>query len=158
MNFKFYGLDGELFSIYSQKSNAELEQMGAIKVIAGESFGYPCRVTLNDAAKGDELYLLNFAHLDNPQSPFAASHAIFVKKNAKTKHYEQNVVPPIVDNREFLALRSFDHKDMMLGAVLTSGKSIAEAIHLQLQNQAVAKLHVHNAARGCYLAEVRPVR
>ena len=62
-------------------SDAELERLGAQRVTADCSPGYPCRVSLAEAKIGEALILCNFEHLAEIL-PCCASHAIYVCSGA----------------------------------------------------------------------------
>ena len=42
--------------------DAALKERGAMRVVAANKPGYPCRVTLEDAEPGETLILLNYEH------------------------------------------------------------------------------------------------
>lgn len=62
MGYRIEGLDPDLFERYRGRSDEQLASMNAERVIAGEDFSYPCRVSLEDVRIGDSLILLNFEH------------------------------------------------------------------------------------------------
>ena len=81
MSFRIRGLSPDLFSGCFQRSDAELGSIGAIRLVA-DSPGLPCRVSLDHAAVGDEMLLLNFEH-QPAQTPYRARHAIYVSRASK---------------------------------------------------------------------------
>lgn len=57
-SFQLVGLDHENFRPVFDLSDERLAQLGAVRRIASECPGYPCRVSLEDAELGEELLLL----------------------------------------------------------------------------------------------------
>lgn len=56
-----------------------LAAAGAIRVIANAQPGFPCRITLADAAPGEALLLVNHEHLP-VDTPYRSRHAIYVRE------------------------------------------------------------------------------
>ena len=53
-----------------------------------------------------------------------------------------------------IALRAFDADGMLLGAELALDDDVDEPTRAQFDDPAVAYLHAHNAAYGCYAARI----
>ena len=104
MSFRITGLPAEQFQSLFAMSDAELAQRQARRVTA-DGPGYPCRVSLTDAAPGDELILLHYQHQD-ADTPFRASHAIYVRDvPASVAFYQQLFGFPTLDlTGQFCAL------------------------------------------------------
>jgi len=151
MQFQFHGLSHSLFEQFYNMPDEQLVASGIVKYIADADFGYPCRVTLEDAKKGDILYLLNYTHLD-VTSPYRSAHAIFVRNEAVLKKIQPNTVPSIIRNRPLLSVRGFDKEGMMIIAEVTSGEKVAELTSAYLHDQSCEFVHVHTTQRGCFLA------
>lgn len=113
--------------------------------------GYPCRVSLTDAAPGDELILLNYEH-HAVASPYRMCFAIYVRKG-ETTFDEVDTVPEQLRTRT-LAVRSFGTDGMMTRRELVEGTQLEAAIARQFADPRAAYLHVHFAAPGCYAARV----
>ncbi len=82
MSFQLVGVPYETFAPLFSLSDEALAKLDARRVIATEAPGYPCRVSLVDAAVGEELILVPFAH-QPASSPYRASGPVFVRKAAR---------------------------------------------------------------------------
>jgi hypothetical protein len=152
MNFRITGLPADRFSHLFAMSDEDLAAHGAVRRIADERTpGYPCRVSLTDSSPGDELVLVNYEH-HQVDSPYRMRFAIYVRKGEET-YDEVDQVPEQLRNRT-LAVRGFDTNAMMVGWELIDGRELDTAIGRLFANRAVAYLHVHFAAPGCYAARV----
>jgi uncharacterized protein DUF1203 len=152
MSFRVQGLDPLPFRRYFQMNEADLASIGARRVIAGEGGGYPCRVSLEHAAPGEELVLVNYEH-QSGHTPYRSSHAIYVRRAPDTAFEGVDVVPEVLATR-LLSVRAFDAAHMMIDADVVDGTRAAETFERMLADPAAAYLHVHNAKRGCYAARV----
>jgi hypothetical protein len=151
MSFQIVGLPPEPFAPLFALDDATLRSRGMIRVIAGQG-GFPCRISLRDATPGDELLLLNYEHQSAP-SPYRASHAIYVGRNASVPFLAEDEVAPILATR-LLSVRAFDDAGLMLDAEVCEGRECADLFNRMLENPAVDYLHAHTARRGCYLARI----
>jgi hypothetical protein len=152
MNFRITGLPADRFSHLFAMSDEDLAAHGAVRKIADERTpGYPCRVSLTDSSPGDELVLVNYEH-HQVDSPYRMRFAIYVRKGEET-YDAVDQVPEQLRNRT-LAVRGFDTNAMMVGWELIDGRELDAAIERLFANRAVAYLHVHFAAPGCYAARV----
>jgi hypothetical protein len=152
MNFRITGLPADRFSHLFAMSDEDLAAHGAVRTIADERTpGYPCRVSLTDSSPGDELVLVNYEH-HQVDSPYRMRFAIYVRKGEET-YDAVDQVPEQLRNRT-LAVRGFDTNAMMVGWELIDGRELDAAIERLFANRAVAYLHVHFAAPGCYAARV----
>lgn len=147
-NFKVEALDHTKFEHLFAQSDTELARIGAKRAIVDKKPGYPCRISLEDAAVGEEVILFPYAHHDVP-SPYRSSGPIFIRKNVKTAKLGVNELPKTVFDRK-LALRAYDKNAMMVEAKTVSGTMHKEAIFAILQHHEVAYIHIHNAGPGCY--------
>lgn len=77
MDFRIRGLDPAPFARYFEMDERELARHRAVRRVADEKPGFPCRVSLADVEPGSPVILLNYEHLP-VESPYRASHAIFV--------------------------------------------------------------------------------
>jgi hypothetical protein len=117
--------------------------------------GTPCRVSLADAQVGETVILLNYEH-QTANSPYRASHTIFVRKRAEMAHPEPNEVPKVIRSR-LMSLRLFDHAHMKIDADVVEGDQLAAALTNAFENSQVAYAHLHNANPGCFAASVTRV-
>jgi hypothetical protein len=81
MSFQIHALPVETFKPLFGMSEQELARINAARIVVDEKPGYPCRVSLADAEVGETVILLNHEH-QPAESPYRASHAIFVREHA----------------------------------------------------------------------------
>ena len=153
MSYVVSGLPVEDFAPLFGLSDTELTARGAERITAGDDGGYPCRVTLEDAAPGETLLLLNHEH-QPAQTPYRSRHAIFVREAARETARLKDVMPAILSTRRLMALRAFDLSGRMIAAEIVPGSEVeATAVRL-LDDPAAAYLHAHNPAWGCWAARI----
>lgn len=152
MSFLIHGLDPSLFSAWFALSDAELAARGARRVFADSSPGYPCRVSLEDAAVGDELVLVNFEHHAVASSPYRASGPVYVRRAAREKVVLDRV--PDVLARRVLSVRGYDAGGMMVAADVIDGRELEAHLDRTMARKDVAYAHVHFAKPGCYACRV----
>jgi hypothetical protein len=146
--FQLCGLPHENFEPLFSLSDEQLLLRGATRKLATENFGFPCRISLQDANIGDELLLLSYVH-QPAASPYRASGPIYVRKGARTTHMPPGVVPPYVQQR-LISLRAYDASHIMIDAVVSEGTSVAEQLEQLFSNSQTSYVHLHNAKRGCF--------
>ena len=154
-NFQLVGLPHETFEPLFELSDAELAAIGAMRVVADESPGYPCRVSLEDAKEGEELLLLPFSHLPD-NSPYRSVGPVFVRRGARSRTLPPGEIPEYVRSR-LISVRAYDARHLMVGAAVCEGSDVAVEIERQLRREKVAYLHLHNAKPGCFSCAVRRV-
>lgn len=153
MSFTITGLSPAGFAPLFAMSDDEIARRGVIRKTATAKPGFPCRVTLEDAEPGESVLLLNYES-HRAQTPYHSAYAIYVRERAaKAAHFE-NELPPVFQGRP-LALRHFNADGHLTGASLALYGDAAEKIAAAFANPEVAYIHVHNAAHGCFAAEVR---
>ena len=152
MSFQVRALDAETFAPLFALSDADLRAQGGVRMICDKPVGFPCRVSLQDAAPGDEVVLVNFQH-QPAASPFQSSHAIFVRRGAPTARLAADELPALFRSR-ILSLRAFDAEGMMLDADLVDGREAEGMIEQMLADPRVAYLHAHYAKPGCFAARI----
>ena len=151
MGFRITGLPAEQFAGLFSLTDQELAARGAVRRIADAKPGYPCRVSLTDAEPGQEVILTHYEH--HPvDSPFRASHAIYVRKGEET--YEAVDQVPEQLRLRLLSVRAFDDKGMLVGADVVDGKELEGVIDRLLADDRADYLHVHYAKPGCYAARI----
>ena len=151
MSFRVRGLSPDLFRRYFEMSDAELSSIGALRLTANDP-GLPCRVSLCHAPVGDELLLLNYEH-QPANTPYRASHAIYVGRSSTAPFDAVDVVPEVIRSR-LVSVRAFDAGHMMVDAEVVEGAQAGALFGRFLANPVVSYLQVHNARRGCYSARV----
>lgn len=149
MDFRIRGLEAAQFAHLFALPDGELAAQGAVRKIADGP--HPCRVSLTDAAPGDEVILVNHEH-HAVASPYRMRFAVYVRKGEKTFDAVGQVPDQL--RRRTLAVRGFDDKGMMTGWELIEGIWLEEAIERQFADPRVQYLHIHFAAPGCYAAKV----
>jgi hypothetical protein len=151
--FAVSGLPVERFEHLFGLPEAALAERGAVRVVAGDDGRYPCRVTLEDAAPGQSLLLVNYQH-QSAATPYRSNYAIFVSEDARqTRRMAPGELPPVLRGRP-IALRAFDAAGMLVGAELALANDVAAKALGLFARPAVAYLHAHNAAHGCYAARI----
>lgn len=153
--FQLVGIDHAPFEPLFGLSDAELADQGIVRRIADTYPGFPCRVSLEDAAVGEELLLLNFPHL-LANSPYRASGPIFVRKGHTKRVLAPGVVPDYVARR-LMSVRAYDSAHMMMAADVLDGSVVAAHLEQLFANPEVAYVHLHNAKRGCFSCLARRV-
>ncbi len=150
MNFRISGLPAEPFQHLFALSDEELKRHGAVRRVA-ENSGYPCRISLTDAAAGDEVILVNYEH-QAADTPYRARHAVYVRKGER--RFDKVGEIPDQLRKRLLSVRAFDESGMMVDADVVEGRLLESLIGRFFANDAVAYLHLHYARPGCYAARV----
>jgi len=152
MDYRITGLSPEPFREFYGLPDEELAVRGVLRYIATEYSGFPDRIEMRDAKPGETLLLLN--HLCQPaDSPYRATHAIFVLEGAETTYDRINEIPEVMGSR-LLSLRGFSKEGMMLEADVVEGSAIEPVIERLFGNQAITYIHAHNAKQGCYSGRI----
>ena len=152
MAFRITGLAPDPFRHLFGLDDAALASQGAIRYRVDSGFGFPDRIELRDATPGETVLLVNHVH-QPADTPFRASHAIFVREGATTPFDAIDTVPDAL-RRRMLSLRAFDAAHMMVDAALVDGREADAAIARLFSDPAIGYLHAHYATRGCYAARV----
>lgn len=155
MDFQIEALPRDAFAGLFEQSDAALAAQNITRVAVTAKPGAPCRVSLADAEVGETVLLLNYTH-QPADSPYHASHAIYVREVADTAAPEINEVPEVLRCRQ-LSLRGFDGSDMMVAGEVVAGADLDARLHALFEDAAVRYAQVHFAGRGCFAATVRPV-
>ena len=152
MAFRISGLSAEPFRHLYGLSDAELAKHGVIRYVVNETPGFPDRVEMRDGAVGETMLLIN--HVCQPaDTPYRASHAIFVREGAEAIYDKVDEVPDVMRLR-LMSLRAYDKNGMMLDADIVEGKDIEGVIKRFFANPAIDYIHAHNAKRGCYSGRI----
>jgi hypothetical protein len=151
MAFRITGLPPESFSNLFELTDEQLRAHNAMRVIALADGGYPCRISLQDAAPGDELILTHYEH--HPvESPFRASHAIYIR--AGQQRYDAVDTVPAQLRTRLLSLRSFDANALLIDADIVDGHALESGIQRMFDDDRSAYVHIHFAKPGCYASRV----
>lgn len=152
MGYRVTGLSPEPFRRLFGLPDDELAGLGVKRYVVDRKPGFPDRVSLRDAEPGETVLLLN--HLSQPaETPYRATHAIFVREGAATAYDEVDRLPEAMRAR-LLSLRAFDGDGMMVDADVAEGAAVEPLIARLFANPAVAYIHAHNAKRGCYSGRI----
>lgn len=152
MDFQINALPIDNVSHLFGLSDEALAAQSARRVIADSSPGYPCRISLRDAEMNEPLILFNYTHHDY-DTPYRASHAVFVIEHATQAFPKKNHIPDVL-RRRLLSVRGFNISQDMVDADVVDGTGIESAIEQLFANADIAFIHVHNAKQGCYAARI----
>ena len=147
-DFQFVALASESFSHLFSMNDAELESHGAKRVNADSHPGYPCRVSLMDAAVGERVILTPFRHHD-VTSAYQSTGPIFVRENAQTAKPQVNEIPVMFHHR-LLSVRAYEEAAIMENARVVEGRVLEETIRDFFTHGSISYLHIHNAGPGCF--------
>ncbi len=150
--FRISGLPASPFLHLFGQTDDELAAHGVTRSTADAKPGFPDRIELRDAEPGERVLLLNYVH-QNADTPYRASHAIFVREGASQTYDRLDEVPELLRVRT-LNLRAFDTAGLMLDADLVDGTQVENLIERLFANPAADYIHAHFAKRGCYAARI----
>jgi hypothetical protein len=152
MPFRITGLSPDPFRPLFGLSDQELAAKGARRYVADSKPGFPDRVEMRDAEPGESVLLVNYTH-QPADTPYRASHAIFVIEGAKERYDRIDTVPTVMRSRT-LSLRGFNKDNFLVAADLAEGVSLESAIDRFFADSNVAYIHAHYAKPGCYAARI----
>jgi len=152
MAYRIEGLAAERFAELRALPEQALAARGALRVTADAERGFPCRVSLDFAAPGESVLLLNHVSMDAP-TPYRTAYAIYVRDQAGEAASFENRLPPVLDGR-MLSLRAFDAEGMLRGALLAEPGQAEGRIAGLFEDEDVESIHAHSPAYGCFLARI----
>lgn len=152
MAYRIEGLAPEAFESLFGMMDGELAARGAVRVTADASSGYPCRISLQDAAPGEELVLLNHVSHD-VEGPFRTTYAIYVRKDADKAASFTDTAPAYLDRRT-LSLRGFGADGMLKDGLLALPGEADANIRALFERPEIDTIHAHAATFGCFLARI----
>lgn len=152
-HFQIQGLSADRFKAFMSMGDDELKQHTAYWLTVDAAPGYPCRVSLQDAAVGERVLVCHHQHHNVPTA-YQSSGPIFVREHALTTTWEVDEIPPVLPHRQ-LSLRGYGLHHLMLAADVVDGQLVGRAIRSMLSDAAVDYIHIHNAAPGCFSCAVR---
>ena len=152
MSFRITGLDPAPFAHLFGLDDDALRAHGAIRRRVDAPVGFPDRIELRDAQPGETVLLVNHVH-QGADTPYRASHAIYVREGAGAAREYVGDVPEVL-TRRVISLRGFNKRGMLVDAAIAEGDAIAPTIERLLGNAKIEYLHAHFAAPGCYAARV----
>jgi Protein of unknown function (DUF1203) len=124
----------------------------AIRYVADEFPGYPCRQCLRDAEVGAELLLVSHDPFELP-SPYRQRGPIFLHLLDCSTNHDESPFPEQLRRRQ-LSIRVFDHQQMMIDAAVIPGGELETTIARFAAVTETAFVDVHNATRGCWAARL----
>ena len=151
MSFRISGLPAEPFAELFSLSDEALAERQAMRVVADSDSGFPCRISLTDAKRGQTLLLVNYEH-QAADTPYRSHYAIYIREGEQ--QYDRTNEVPEQSRRRLLSVRGFDERGILLDADVTQGTELEPLIDRLFENQQIAYLHVHNARPGCYAARI----
>src|SRR4051812_47028564 len=153
MSFVVTGLPIAPFQPLFDLSDAALAERRIVRRRVDAPRGFPCRVTLQDAEVGETVLLMNYEH-QPADTPFRASHAIYVREGDHPTRRDIDAIPPALAVRPHISLRAFTAEGMLVDAEVAPGADLPPVIERLLQREDVAYLHAHYAGMGCYAARI----
>ncbi|MEA3061996.1 MAG: hypothetical protein QOJ94_1777, partial [Sphingomonadales bacterium] len=125
MSFRVTGLSPEPFRHLFGLSDEALAAHGARRYVC-DGPAFPDRIEISDAAPGETLLLVNYVH-QPADTPYRASHAIFVRERAVVPTDMIGDIPPAMRARP-LSLRAFDQGGLMVDGDLVDGRDAERLI------------------------------
>ncbi|HRE44954.1 MAG TPA: DUF1203 domain-containing protein [Terricaulis sp.] len=150
MHFRIAGLEPAPFQPLHALDDAALAARGARRIKVEQAHAAPCRISLDDAAIGENVILLSFPH-QPAETPYRQQGPIFVREHAV--RFEGGEIAPALRRRP-LSLRGYDAAHMMIEADLIEGAHAERVIARFFANAQVAYIHAHYARRGCFAARI----
>lgn len=152
MAYVIRGLDPARFAPLHALSDDALADRQIVRRRADSQPGFPCRVSLEDAAFGEALLLLNYED-HAVATPYRNAYAIYVREAATAAAEYRDVVPPVFAGRP-IALRAFGADGMLRTATLALQGDADARIREIFALPEVDYINAHNAAHGCFAARI----
>lgn len=122
------------------------------RIIADRSGAWPCRLSLEDAKPGEEVWLANYRHLDH-NTPYDGSGPVFVCPQRMPVKSEPNEIPSFFLNRG-LSLCMYDRSHHLIVVQVTEGRSAEVAISELFAQKEGQYILAHFAAAGCFACRI----
>ena len=152
VTYKVTGLSPALFEHLFGLPDDELREHGVRRYIVDKTPGFPDRIEMRDANIGETVLLLNHVS-QSADTPYRASHAIFVSERSKKQFSASDTIPDVMRLR-LLSLRAFDQAGYIVDADVVDGTDVEQVIGRLFSNPSVSYIHVHNAKQGCYSGRI----
>jgi hypothetical protein len=152
MSFRISGLDPAPFRHLYGLADEKLARLNIRRCVVEAKPGCPDRIEMRDPEPGETVLLLNYVH-QPAETPYKASHAIFVREGAESRYEAVDAIPESIRTRT-ISLRAFDDAGEMVDADLVDGREIEPLIARLLANPRISYLHAHYAKRGCYAGRI----
>jgi hypothetical protein len=152
MTYRITGLSPEPFRHLFGMPDEELKRHGAYRYVADSNSMFPDRVEMRDAEPGEALLLVNYEH-QPADTPYRASHAVFILEDAKDAYESIGQIPEVMKCRP-LSLRGFGSDGMIIDGDLVDGAQAETLIERFFEDPRIAYIQAHYARRGCYAARI----
>ncbi len=152
MNYRIARLSQDPFRRLFGLTDEALAAQSVKRYMPLAAEGYPDRISLSDAPVGQSVLLVNYVH-QPADTPYRASHAIFVREDDQEPFDAVNQIPPMLLSR-VISLRGFGEDHMLVDADLAAGNELEAPIRRLLANPDTAYVHAHFAKQGCYAARI----
>jgi hypothetical protein len=152
MSFRISGLDPAPFRHLYGLADEELAQLNIRRYVVDAKPGFPDRVEMRDLEPGETALLLNYVH-QPAETPYKASHAVFIREGAEARYDTVDEIPEAIRART-ISLRAFDDAGEMVDADLVEGHEIETLIARYLADSRISYLHAHYAKRGCFAGRI----
>ena len=146
--FQLSGLDHTQFLPLFDLTDSELREQGVVRKLATSQPGFPCRISLVDAAIGEELLLLPYRHHD-VHSPYRALGPIYIRRGVTQAILALGEIPDYV-TRRVISIRAYDQEHMMVAADVAPGMDVAQRLQELFTDPSISYVHLHNAKQGCF--------
>lgn len=123
---------------------------------AEEPGALPCRVCLEEASVGEEMFLFSYSPFERP-TPYRNIGPIFVHVNA-CKPYDRPATVPDLMRRRLLVLRGYSAHHRMIECDVVEGAVLESLIERFFGNPDVDYIHAHNARAGCFVCRIERER
>ena len=152
MAYRISGLSPEPFMALFGRPEQDLAALGVIRYRVDSKPGFPDRIEMKDAEVGQTVLLLN--HIcQSADTPYRASHAIFIREGATQAYDSIDHVPESMRIR-LLSMRAYAENGMMVDADVVAGTEVEAVIDRMFADLRVSYIHAHHAKRGCYSARI----
>jgi hypothetical protein len=152
MHYRVRGLPPDSFRELFDLSDEQLRARHVKRLIADEPDSFPCRVSLEDAAVGEEVLLLPYQHHAG-SSPYRSSGPIYVRPNARAAYDAIDRIPTM-QLRRLTSLRAYDAAGFLVVSDVVPGVELDALVKRFLEMPETAWLHAHNARPGCFAFRV----
>jgi len=149
--YRIDGLSPQPFAALFALDDAQLAAHDMRRMVADSPRGYPCRVSLVDAAVGETVLLLPHEH--HAQGPYRASGPIFVREAATQAQAYRNQWPPVLLTRH-LSLRAYDAQGWLREGRVVDGAQGEQTLQELFADPAIVRVIAHNARVGCFLCAI----
>lgn len=152
MTYRIRGLDPAQFADRFAMEPGALPASLSQRLTAGPDGRYPCRVSLEDAAPGEEILVTNFTN-HAVDTPYRSTFAIYVRRDADRPAEFVDDLPPVLCARP-IALRGYTAAGLLHRASLALEGDVDPAIRDLLKGEDIAYIDAHNAKHGCFAARI----